>query len=190
MTILDLIKKSAITLSIHQVLDDESLEDVTFSEEETILANNFELRRLFEFAKMVLNEVSSITPRINKVNMESKDKRIFPYQIAGFGKLIAVKNQYGYVKYEIMAGAIIFDEDGTYTLIFEERPSTSTLDATIDCITLGVTEDVLVCGLNAYYCLAKGLFAEYNVYKAQYDDGCNRVKNMKVFAMPCRRWHE
>lgn len=190
MNILDLIKKSAITLNIQSVLDDDSLEDVSNGDQETILNNNFELKRLFEFAKLVLSEVSSIKPRIDKTNLTTKDKRIFLHQLAGIGKLLAVKNQYGYVKYEITSGYIMFDEDGTYTFIYQQIPSTATLEDTIECATLGVGEDVLVCGLNAYYCLAKGMFAEYNVYKAQYDDGRARVKDMKVFAMPCRRWHE
>ena len=60
----------------------------------------------------------------------------------------------------------------------------------IDTLNGVIGDDLLVNGLNAYYCLSAGLFEEYNVYNARYIDTLSSLKNPKVFAMPCRSWHE
>lgn len=51
-----------------------------------------------------------------------------------------------------------------------------------------IGEDVFVYGLNAYYCLAVGLYSEYNIYIEHYNKRIDKFKNLKVFKMPCRSW--
>lgn len=131
MTVLDLINKSAVMLNIPEVLNDDKILTITPTNERDVVDGNFALKRLYEFSKIVLNEINScITQKIADV--------------------------------------------------------VSILD-NIDLPT-DVGDDVLVCGLNAYYSLAVGLFAEYNVYKKHYQERLSKLKNLKVFAMPCRSW--
>ena len=73
MTILDLIKKCALMLKIDRVLEDESLKDVSYSNENSVLSNNEELQRLFEFAKMVIDEVNNYSPNIFQYTGQTKN---------------------------------------------------------------------------------------------------------------------
>ena len=61
---------------------------------------------------------------------------------------------------------------------------------TIDMNNGDVGEETFITGVCSYYCLASGLYAEYNVYNAQYVDKISRIKNLKLFAMPCRSWND
>lgn len=131
MTILDLINKSAVTLNIPEVLNDEKFANITSSTEQQVLNENFALKRLYEFAKIVLNEI----------------------------------------------GSHISQDISNATSILEN----------ID-LPAEIGEDILVCGLNAYYALAVGLFSEFNIYNTNYRQKLNKIKNLKVFAMPCRSW--
>ena len=74
--------------------------------------------------------------------------------------------------------------------MYQRYPTTSSILFPVENFHGNVSNDTLIAGLNSYYCLATGMYAEYNVYNAQYVDRLSRIKNLKVFAMPCRRWHD
>lgn len=188
MTILDLIKKSAIMLNIKQVLEDESLNSVTSENEVNVLSNNFELKRLFEFSKLVLNEVISYSPNIKRKEFKVENGAISIDEIDNVLKIIGVKNDSGYVKFSIVDNQIKL-KDGVYTIIYNQSPIVDSILSNID-INGDVSEDLLVAGVNSYYCLATGLYAEYNVYNSQFVDRLSRIKNLKLFAMPCRSWND
>lgn len=187
MTILDLINKSAVMLNIPEVLNDEMIANLTVETEQEILTNNFAFKRLYEFSKIVLNEINSYMPRAEEVVCKSVDKKISLENFVNMSKIIGVKGQYGYVKYLIVEDLLVVEEDDTYTIIYEALPNVVSV---LDEITLShnVAEDMLVYGLNAYYCLAVGLFSEFNIYNEHYHERLNKLKNLKVFAMPCRSW--
>jgi hypothetical protein len=189
MTVLDLIKKSAIILNVDQVLKDNSLEDISDSTEATILSKNYTLMRMFELAKLVINETASYTTKISESTYTAKNNRILLYSISGLDKVVAVKNELGYVKFDIRDGCLYVEKDGSYTVIYHKCPVINSLTDYVETFD-GISEDLLIAGLNSYYCLASGLYAEYNVYNAQYVDRLSRVKNLKVFSMPCRSWND
>lgn len=187
MTILDLINKSAVMLNIPEVLNDTAIKGITSETEDEILTNNFALKRLYEFSKIILSEINSHAPQTEEAVCNALDKKIELSKFTNLSKIIGVKSQYGYVKHLIVDNNIVVEQDGEYIVIYETSPNVDSMFNEIK-LSSRVSEDVLVCGLNAYYCLAVGLFSEFNIYNEHYHEGLNKLKNPKVFAMPCRSW--
>ena len=50
------------------------------------------------------------------------------------------------------------------------------------------SEDVIVCGLCAYFSLAHGMFDEFKEFHEQYSEKAENMKELKSFNMPQRRW--
>jgi hypothetical protein len=187
MTVLDLIKKSAIMLNIQEVLNAD-LTSVDNQNQQTLMDNNFALKRLYEFAKIVLNEINSYMPTVKQIKCTAKNKQISLNSFEGLSKIIGVQNHYGYVKYSVEGENIIVAEDGNYLVTFNQCPQINSLLDVINQHEDILGDDILVYGLNSYYCLATGLFNEFNVYNAHYSERLAKLKNFKVFAMPCRSW--
>lgn len=188
MTILDLINKSAIILNIQEVLKDDNIATITADNESIVLENNFALKRLYEFSKIVLNEISTCLPNVKEVKCNSSDKTISLNVLTRVAKVVGVKNQFGFVNFSIIKEDIKLEKDDLYTIVYHQYPKVDSLLSEIEIYNDMIGEDILVHGLNAYYCLATGLFAEFNVYNSHYIDKLNNLKNLKVFAMPCRSW--
>ncbi|MBQ7880314.1 MAG: hypothetical protein IJ358_00505 [Clostridia bacterium] len=188
MTILDLINKSAIMLNIKEILNDTSLITISATNEKDVLDDNFALKRMFEFAKIVLNEVNSYAPKVEEVSYTTVGKTIPRLLLTRLSKVIGVKNEYGYVKYSVDEDGVYVDEDGRYTVIFNQYPLTNSVFDEIEIYNDSIKEDLLINGLNSYYCLATGLLEEFNIYNAHYAERLSQIKNLKVFAMPCRSW--
>lgn len=190
MTILDLIKKSAVMLNIRQVLDDDNIDNVDHSNEFEVLENNFTINRLFEFAKLVVNEVYSYIPNKRQITLKSKDKKLNLASISNLVKVTSVKKDNKYVKYSANEKVVTVDEDGEYTVCYNSCPYIIGLMDGLQINNGEINEDIFVYGLNSYYCLATGLFAEFNIYNSQYTDRLSQIKNLKLFAMPCRSWND
>lgn len=188
MTILDLINKSAIMLNIQEVLNDVDVSNITIYSEPQVLESNFALNRLYQFAKIVVNEINSYQPTIKEVELNSTDKQIAFDQLENMSKIISVKNEYGFIKCKFSDSHIRFEQDGKYTIAYAQAIK---INSVFDEIALNVDEigeDMFIAGVNAYYCLATGLFQEFNVYNTNYINKLGRLKNLKLFAMPCRSW--
>lgn len=189
MTILELINKTALMLNISPILDDKNIVDVTESNEAEIVSKNLTLKKLHEFAKVMLNEVESYLPKVAKLKAKTTDKKI-----SLIGKdiinIISVKNDFGYVKYEKVGSNLIFDTDGEYTIIYNQKLKTDSVLDIIENHNGQIGDDLLVNGLSSYYCLSMGMFAEFNVYHAHYVERLSQLKSLKVFSMPCRSWHD
>ena len=188
MTVLDLINKSAIMLNIQEVLNDTSLATITSSNQDEMLNNNFALKRLYEFSKIVVNEISSYIPQVQEVEVEVVNKTIPSNTFERLSKIIGIKNEYGYVKYTIVDNCIKLLDNGKFVVVFNQSPQINGLLDEVELYSDELGEDILIYGLNAYYCLATGLFQEFNVYNAHYAQRLEKLKNIKVFAMPCRSW--
>ena len=100
MTVLDLINKSAIMLNIPEVVNGQ-FDGLTTENEQEFLNNNFALNRLFQFSKVVLNEINFHMPKVDEVVCQSIDKKISLSAIPSLMKIIGIKNEYGYIKYSI-----------------------------------------------------------------------------------------
>ena len=190
MTILDLIKRTAVIFDIDDILKDSNLENFTESAQNTILGANDQLNRMFELVKLVLGEVYSYISKEVEIVVNSIDGCIDKSVLGSVGRIVSVKDQYGSVNYTFKDNGIIVGQAGEYVVKCVIAPNTKYLSDKIDMFNMGISEDLLVNGLNSYYCLTAGLFEEYNVYNARYIDALTRLKNPKLFAMPCRSWHE
>lgn len=188
MTVLDLIKKSAIMLNVKEVLD-EDLTSIIAENETAILSNNFALNRMFEFVKVMLSEISAYyLPIVKEVEVEVSEHKISLGKFNNMAKLIGVKYFDRFTKYSIEDNNILVEQNGKYLVVYNEAPNIKSLSDEIEVFDEIVGEDILVCGLNSYYCLATGLFQEFNVYNENYSTKLNRLKSCKLFNMPCRRW--
>ena len=191
MTILDLIKKSALMLKVDDITKDDTLKDVSYGDELTALQNNAELNRMFEMAKLVLDEVNNYSPNVLQYTGQTKDKKIDTNNFYNYAKIISVKDENGrYVKFSNSVRYVNLDKDGTYTITYVKSPDMDSMLNSIDYQKGKITEKLLVNGLNSYYCLANGLLPEFNVYNKLYLNQLSRLKNIKLFAMPCRSWNE
>lgn len=190
MTILDLIKKSALMLNISQILEEDGIKDMDYwTDQEEILNNNFELKRMFEFAKMVIDEVNVYSPKVRQLTLNTIACKLDIASISDFAKIISVNGKDGPVKYTIAGRYIKVEKEGEYTITYTQYPSLSDMLAEIDRQEGAISEELLVSGVNSYYCLASGLLPEFNAYNALYVEQLSRLKNLKLFAMPCRSWH-
>ena len=189
MTILELINKTALMLNITPILDDKNITDITESNEAEMLSKNLTLKKLHEFAKVMLNEVNSYLPKIAQMKAKTIDKKI---SLVGknITNIISVKNDFGYVKYENVGSNLIFDTDGEYTIIYNPKLKTDSVLDIVENYDGQIGDDLLINGLSSYYCLSMGMFAEFNVYHAHYAERLSRLKSLKVFSMPCRSWHD
>lgn len=188
MTVLELIKKSAIMLNIKEILD-ENLDSVDETNETTILNNNFALKRMFEFVKVMLSEISSsYIPIIKEMKCSSSEGKILLNNFTNLAKVIGVKYNDKFTKYTIDNNSIIVNKDGEFVVVYRTQPNVSSLLDDVEIFDETIGEDTLVYGLNSYYCLATGLFQEFNVYNENYSSKLSKLSNGKLFDMPCRRW--
>ena len=190
MTILDLIKRTARIFNVEEILSDPDLSTITSITQSTVLDNNEQLNCVFELSKIVLSEVYSYLAKEMEVTASSVDCVIDKKSLGSVAKIVSIKNNYGKVNYQLKNNEIILEQDGEYVVKYIVAPDFKYLNNEIDMLNGDISEDLLINGLNAYYCLTAGLFEEYNVYNGRYIDGISRLRNPKLFAMPCRSWHE
>ncbi len=189
MTILDLIKKSAVMLNIAEVLQDDNIANINSENEGQVLSSNFALTRLFEFTKVMFNEIASYyLPIVKTIECETNNQQINLNVCNNLLRIIGIKNHNTFVRYKVEDGLIKLKSDGVYTIIYNQHPKLESLMDSIEIFDEDIGEDVLVSGLNSYYCLATGLFEEFNIYNEQYITKLSKLKNLKVFALPCRGW--
>lgn len=190
MTILDLIKKTSIIFNIQEILNDSSLDAITNNTQTVFLNNNEKLNRMFELCKVVLSEIYSYVAKEVEIVANAENNQIDKKLLGSVGKVVSVKKRYGKANYRIKDDYIIVDKDGEYFVKYVVAPDFEYLNNEINTLDGVVNDALLINGLNAYYCLTAGLFEEYNVYNTRYIDGFLNLRNPKLFAMPCRSWHE
>lgn len=187
MTVLDLIKKSAVILNIDEISSGTSLNTVTPENEATILQENFALNRLFELVKVMLNEIATYyLPIVKTVKVSSQDREIALTACPNYSRIVGVKLDDVFVKFNVGDNSIDVEEDGEYEVTYHQTPVITSLfcDIALD----GVSEDLLIDGLNAYYCLACGLFSEFNNYNHKYSSKLAKLRQLPIFSMPRRSW--
>lgn len=78
--------------------------------------------------------------------------------------------------------------DGKCVVKYLIIPTLNSLEDDVDDFKGMIGYDLLVYGLAAMYCLAVGLFDEYNIYNAIYEQKLAEVKSLKILTMPMRSW--
>lgn len=189
MTALELIKKGAILLNVKEILEDESLNNVTINNQANCLDNNFALNRFFEILKIMLNDIASeYVPIIKEKNFISTDKTIDLSSIENFLKVCSVSIDKVPVKYKLVNKNVVTNFDGVFTVKYMVYPQIETLLDEVEVFDRGISIDLLVYGMLSLYCLAVGLTDEFEIYNNIYTEKLSAIKNLKVIEMPCRRW--
>lgn len=193
MTIENLIKRSSIMLKIDDVLNDDNLFGEGREPTEVMIANNPTLRLMFELAKQVIFEVNSYIQKERTTEawvVGDNKMRITTFINGATAKILSVRDEQGrYVDFWINNEFLILEKEGRYTIRYSCEPNVPNMFVDIDLCKGPVSEDLIVNGLNAYYCLSNGMINEFNIYHSHYVDGLNRLRKGKVFSMPCRRWN-
>ena len=189
MTALEIIKKSAIMLNVAEILEDKTLLSVTNENSAEILDNNFALNRMFEILKILLSDVAyQIQPIENQEKCETIEKQIDLADFKNLIKITKVQKDGVSVKFSLKNGKIVLPFDAMFDISYTSYISIDNLVSEIDLSSVNVHSDVLVYGLTAFYCLAVGLFEEFNIYNTIYNDKVVANKKMKIIEMPNRRW--
>lgn len=189
MTALEVIKKSALILNIDEIISGEDVMALSFDTEEEVLTENFTLNRMFEILKIMLHDISADYVQIEKEDvLSSTDKKISLSLLSNCIRVVSVKENYISVKHKVVDSEIEFDHDGVFSIKYLSGARVDSLFDEMDMFNGKVGIDVLVYGLSALYCLAVGLFEEFNVYNSIYVDKLSALKTLKIINMPSRSW--
>lgn len=149
---------------------------------------NVNINRLFELSKFSIQEFcTNYVPITNQTTINTTNKT---YQVKNLTNFIRMLNAYKggeSVKYKLINRNLVFDKDGEYTLFYLTYPNLTSLFDELDFLT-NLNPDVIVFGLCAYYCLAVGLFSEYEDFHEKYVDKAESLKTLRSLNLPNRRW--
>ncbi|MBQ8431032.1 MAG: hypothetical protein IJX26_03735 [Clostridia bacterium] len=189
MTAIEIIKKSAIILNLEEILSDNSLKNITNENSNDILESNSVLNRMFEILKIMMSDIATdYSPIIKETVFKTDQKKINLTDVENLMKIIQVKKDGVSIKYKIANNCINLGFDGDFVVKYMAYPKLENLNDEVNVFDIKVGEDVFVYGLTALYCLASGLFDEFNIYNQIYSEKLSMIKNLKIIDMPTRRW--
>ena len=149
---------------------------------------NPNINRMYKLCKFAIQELcTNYIPVIAEKQIEYTDAKYplmnFPNRI----RFVSVTQNNQPVKYKIINQKLVLPSPGIYVVKYETY---QTFTSMFDDLTFlpDVHQDVLVFGVCAYFCLATGLFENYETYHKKYIERAESLKNMRVFDLPRRRW--
>ena len=185
MKIIEIMAQSAMLLGLGE--DHMLLETATIEQENELLQNK-NVESLFNLSKYALQELcTNYIPVVVSVNLLSKDCKIELKNLTNFIRVNNVTKENEIVKYKIINRNIVFEQDGEYCVEYLTYPNINSMFEEIDFLS-NFSEDVVVCGLCAYFSLAHGMFDEFKEFHEQYVEKAENLKELKSFNMPQRRW--
>ena len=104
-------------------------------------------------------------------------------------KILQIKKDNVSIKFSIKNGIVCLPFDGEFVVRYSSFLTIEKLEDEIDLAEIGMNSDILLYGLSAFYCLAVGLFDEFNVYNAIYNEKGEAGKKLKISEMPFRSWN-
>lgn len=189
MKAIDLIKKCATLMNIKEILEDENLNNITTSNQETLKKGNHTLNRMFEILSILINDIANDhLPIIKETKIASTEKEIDLNNLVDLIKIINVKDNGFNVKYKIANDCLVLDYDAVFSITYSVSVRLEYLLDEVSVFNNALSTDLLMYGLASLYCLAVGLFEEFNVYNAIYTEKLSAVKKLQIINMPCRRW--
>ena len=185
MKLIDILIRAAQLLGLEQ--ESDTLKSTT-QETESETCNKTNIKRLFELSKFSIQELcSNYLPVSNRTNITTTNSSFSLKDLTNYIRIQNVYEQGKLAKYKIINRNIVFEKDGEYTIEYFTYPLITSLFDELDFIQ-NFNPDVVVLGLCAYYCLAVGLFDEYQKFHDAYVERAESLKSLKVFALPSRRW--
>lgn len=189
MTALEIIKKSAILLNERKILDDENLTEITTSNQETVLENNFTLNRMFELLKIMMTDISTDYIQLGReASATATNGVIDTANIVNLLKVIEVIKSGVKMPFKIVKGKLTVNFSGDCIIKYLTTPNVSSVLDEVDDFKGLAGYDLLIYGLTSMYCLAVGLFDEYNIYNSIYEQKLAEAKSLKIITMPMRSW--
>lgn len=186
MKIVDILIDSANLLGLTE--ESKVLQAVTAETENQILEENANIASLFNLVKFSIRELcTNYAPIITNEIIESTDKK---YPVSNLPNFIRLQNvfKYGYmIKYKVINRNIIFDEDCEYDIYYATYPNISSMFDETDFLQ-NSSPDAIVFGLCAYYCLAHGMFENFEEFHETYVEKAESLKALRIFDTPARRW--
>ena len=185
MKIIEIMAQSALLLGLGE---DHLLLETATEEKEAELLQNEKIASLFNLSKYALQELcTNYVPVVESVKILSNQAKFEVKNLANFIRVNNVKRDNENVKYKIINRNIVFEEDGEYDVEYLTYPKINSMFEEIDFLS-NFSEDVIVCGLCAYFSLAHGMFDEFKEFHEQYSEKAENMKELKSFNMPQRRW--
>lgn len=185
MKVIEVMTQGAILLGLgeeHILLETASME------QENELLNNKNVKSLFHLSKYAFQELcTNYIPIVESLTLNSVDCKIEVKRLLNFIRVQNVKKNGETVKYKIINRNIVFEEDGEYVVEYLTYPNINSMFEEIDFLS-NFSEDVIVCGLCAYYSLAHGMFDEFKEFHETYIEKAENLKELKSFNLPQRRW--
>lgn len=185
MKVIEIMAQSAMLLGLG---DEHILLETSAQEKETELLQNANILSLFNLSKYAFQELcTNYIPVVERLNLNSADCKIEVKNLTNFIRVQNVTKNGDSVKYKIINRNIVFEEDGEYTVEYLTYPKINSMFEEIDFLS-NFSEDVIVCGLCAYFSLAHGMFDEFKEYHEMYIEKADNLKELKSFNLPQRRW--
>ncbi len=189
MTALEIIKKSATLLNEKKVLDDEDLLNVNSENQADLLDDNFTINRMFELLKIMLADIATDYVQLAREgDFVSTNGVVNMSQISNLLKIVEVRVEGVRLPMKIVDGNPNINYNGKCVVKYLVLPNINSLTDNVDDFKGLIGNDLLVYGLTAMYCLAVGLFDEYNIYNTIYEQKLAEVKSLKILTMPMRSW--
>lgn len=186
MQIKDIIKESADLLGLNEI---SALVDSATEETEATVLNNAEVSKLYKLLKFSIQELCSNYVAVATANQLVVTGGTKPLnELDNFIRLIGVFDQEDKpVKYKIQNRALVIDKDGTYTIKYTTYPVVESLFDDVDYFAK-FSPDVMIFGLCSYYCLANGMFEDFEHFHTRYTQIAEGLKRLRVFDLPKRCW--
>lgn len=185
MKIKDIIKNSAVFLGLERVIT--SIENLTEENEMEILKSE-EMSKLFNIIKLSIQDLCShyLTVRVTE-QIEVTNKF---YEVKNLANLIRVEKVFKgeeSVNFKIVNRSIIFEDNGIYNVQFLAYPEIKSLNDDLDYFE-NFDMQVLVYSVCAYYSISIGAFEEFDYFHKMFEESVEKLKELKVFTIPARRW--
>lgn len=152
------------------------------------MPNSKEINRLLNLFKFVIQEIcTNYIPVIDTVEINTVNKQYTLSTLNNYIRLRDVQKDGNFVKYKVKNRVLNVEEDGLYTVSYETYPDITNLLDEASFIDV-INPDILIYGVCAYYCIAKGLFDDFEWYHDIFVEKAESVRGLKNFYLPQRRW--
>lgn len=197
MKLREIIKLSAIMLSLDDVLECEELYDESYDilkENEIIASGNSvekNLNLMIRCFNLVYNEIA--TDYLPLVTIENINITTGNFDLKNlenhFYKLIKLEDKHGNnVKFDIYDN-ILYVKNGEYKVVYCYIPEKVTLNSEVNNFNGKIVDRVFAYGLNKEYCFISGLYSEAESYKTKFEESLKSASSLKKdIKLPHRRW--
>ncbi len=186
MNLKEVLIMSASMLDLASVND--ALETIDADNEQTILIENEQVKKLFNLAIVSFKEICfRYLPIIAEHTLESSNKTILTSSLEDFVKIVRVKKDDKITSYKYKNGVISLDEDGFYTVEYIKNPIINSMLEDLSILN-DFGPDILMFGICAYYTIGMGLYDEFEYYHNEYISRCESAKKLANCDLPARSW--